>query len=221
MKLSIIIPCYNQADYLSEAIGSALDQTYKDIEIIVINDGSPDATKEVAEKYPVKVINQVNKGLASARNTGIMNATGDYILPLDSDDILLPNCIEKIVEKVQKTGVSIISPSFRAFGARQGDVILMDKPTLKDFTTGNRVGYCSAIKRDALLECGGYSPRMVEGYEDYHLWHDLLSRGKKIETIPEVLWLYRTKENSMYTQAVVHHDKLMDQIKKDFPEAYA
>ena len=81
---------------------------------------------------------------------------------------------------------------------------------------GNRIGYCSAIKKSALLEVGGYSPRMIWGYEDYHLWFDFLTRNKKIITIPEVLWLYRTKKESMIKMANEHQAELLAQINKDF-----
>jgi GT2 family glycosyltransferase len=94
----------------------------------------------------------------------------------------------------------------------------MPNPTLEDFKTGNRIGYCSAIKRSKLLEIGGYSPRMTTGYEDLHLGFNLLNRGAKIITIPEILWLYRTKEKSMIHDAIKHHAELMAQIHKDFPE---
>jgi glycosyltransferase involved in cell wall biosynthesis len=216
MKVSIIIPCYNQAEYLAEAIDSALTQTVKS-EVIVVNDGSTDDSLEIATHYPVKIVNQVNKGLASARNAGIMNATGDIILPLDADDILLENCVEKILQKFVLTNADIVAPSLKCFGTGQDEIILMPHPTIDDFRTANRIGYCSAIKKEALLEIGGYSPRMIHGYEDYHVWFNLLTRGKQIETIPEILWLYRTKEQSMWRESLKHHKELMDQIYKDFP----
>lgn len=214
--ISIIIPSYNQQDYLTDAIESALAQTIP-CEIIVIDDGSTDKSLEIARKYEpkIKVISQVNKGLASARNTGIMNAKGNYILPLDADDKLLPNCVEKILEYVDKA--DIISPSFKTFGTSNNTIILMENPILEDFKTGNRLGYCSAIKKERLLEIGGYSPKMVEGWEDYHLWFNLLMRGSTIKTIPEVLWLYRTKQVSMWIESQKHSEKLWSQIKKDFP----
>lgn len=217
MKISCIIPSYNQRDYLADAIESALNQTVPFHEIIVIDDGSTDGSLEIARKYPVKVVSQVNKGLPSARNTGIMNATGDYILPLDADDILLPECAKTLAEVIEQTGADIVSPSFKTFGVDNQRVILMPEPNLNDFKIGNRLGYCSAIRREALLEVGGYSPRMIHGYEDYHLWFVLLSLGKKVVTIPEVLWLYRTKEKSMIHEARKHHDELMAQIYKDVP----
>ena len=218
MRISIGIPCYNQAQYLEECIESVLNQTVKPHEIILVNDGSPDETRYVAHQYAqIKYIEQVNKGLASARNTIIMNMTGDYLYPLDSDDIMLPNCLEKITEVIESTSADIVAPSFQTFGKHTENVILMPDPKLEDFKIANRIGYFSAIKKAALLEAGGYSPRMIHGYEDYHMWINLLSLGKKIVTIPEVLVLYRTKENSMITDAQTHHSELMAQIYKDFP----
>lgn len=218
MKVTIAIPCYKQAQYLPDAITSALSQTYKDIEVIVVNDGSPDDTKEVAERFPVKVVNQVNKGLASARNAAIMNMRGQYFLPLDADDILMENCVEELVRVAKATQAEVIAPSFKTFGTSSETVILMASPELSDFRTANRIGYFSMIKRTALQEVGGYSPKMVEGYEDLHLWVNLLTRGKTIVTVPQPLVLYRTKKESMWTESLKHHKKLMDQIYKDFPE---
>lgn len=225
MKISIGIPAYKQDEYLPEAIESALAQTYQDIEIIVVNDGSPDTTQTVAESYlplssgKLKVVNQVNKGLASARNTAIMNMTGEYFLPLDSDDVLMENCVERIVEVIEKTGADIIAPSIRCFGLGHNDTILIPNPTFDDFKFGNRLAYCSAIKKEALLVCGGYSPRMdmLGGWEDLHLWYDLMNRGKKIATIQEPLVMYRTKEESMWTKTKGREQELWAQIVKDFP----
>ena len=218
IKFSIVIPCWNQAQYLSECIESVLTQSYKNFEIVCINDGSQDETRYVAMQYPeIRYIEQVNKGLASARNTGIMNMTGDYFMPLDADDIMLENCIERISQVIEETVADIIAPSFKCFGKNEETVQLMLNPTLKDFKIANRIGYFSAIKRDALLEIGGYSPRMTWGYEDYHLWVNLLSKNKKLITIPDILILYRTKEQSMIHDAQKHHSELMAQIIKDFP----
>lgn len=108
--ISIIIPNYNQGQYILEAIESALNQTYDNFEVIVVNDGSTDNSLEIARKYPVKIINQTNKGLASARNTGIMNSKGDYLLFLDADDILLENCLEVIARTIKETNSEVVAP---------------------------------------------------------------------------------------------------------------
>lgn len=219
-KVTIIIPSYNQEEYVEEAIISALEQSYK-CEIILVDDGSPDASLKIARKYAndIKIITQTNRGLASARNTGIMNATGTHILPLDADDILMRTCVEELVEVVTKTNADVVAPSFRVFGLADQDIILMQNPTLNDFKIGNRLGYFSLIKKAALLEVGGYSTKMVQGYEDLHLWINLLTRNKRIITAQKPLVLYRTKQNSMYTEAKEkHHPELMEQIYKDFPQ---
>lgn len=221
--ISIIIPSYNQQEYLSDAIESCLNQTVKNIvEIIVIDDGSTDNSLEIAKSYEgkgVKVISQVNKGLSSARNTGIMNAKADWVLPLDADDILLENAVSKLIDVIWDTDADIIAPSFKEFGISNSEVILMENPQLEDFKIGNRIPYFSAIRKSKLLEVGGYSPKMIWGYEDYHLWFNLLSRGAKIVTIKEPLVLYRTREKSMIHEANAHRDELMAQIYKDFPNA--
>ena len=220
MKLSIVIPSYNQQDFLPDCIESVLNQKVSADEIIVIDDGSTDHSLEIARKYPVKVISQVNKGLASARNTGIMNATGDYIFFLDSDDLLNEDCIEEVKKVISETNADVVSPSFKCFGNRQDEVILMPNPKIEDFKVGNRVGYCSAVKREVLLEVGGYNPKMIWGWEDYDLWFDLLERGKQIVTIPKILWLYRVKNVSMFTESKKHEGELWAQLKKNHPNIW-
>lgn len=226
-KISIIIPAYQQAEFLEDCIESCYNQTYPAHEIIVVNDGSTDNTREIAERYmfkefplldsPVKVIHQVNKGLASARNTGIMNATGDYILPLDADDMLMENAIEVITRKILETNCDVIAPSFVEFGKSNREVIIQPITDVKELLVGNRFGYFSAIRRSVLLEVGGYSPRMTWGWEDYALWFDIFTRGKSLAVIPDILVKYRVRENSMITTANQHAQELWAQIRKDFP----
>ena len=239
--ISICIASYNQSKWLPDAIESVLNQEFYtgDLELIIVDDGSTDNSLEIANQYwsewakeknkyfvegkeyskelkDFKVISQVNKGLASARNTGIMNANGEWFFPLDADDILMPLCMYKIREVIQVFNPpDIIAPSFHNFGVLNNDVIL-DNPTHQDFMTANRIGYFSAIRKSKLLEIGGYSPRMTWGYEDYHLWHNLLKRGATLHTLKEVLVLYRTKPNSMLSTAQQHHEELIAQINKDF-----
>src|ERR671914_179204 len=93
--VSVVIPCYNQAHFLGEAIESVLAQNYPHFEVVVIDDGSTDNTSEVASRYPgVRCIRQENQGLAGARNTGIRHSSGSYLVFLDSDDRLLPDALD-------------------------------------------------------------------------------------------------------------------------------
>lgn len=218
--ISIIVPSYQQAAFLSDCLESVINQTRQPLEIIVVDDGSTDGSLEIARKYPVKVVSQVNKGLASARNTGIMNAKGVFILPLDADDMLQPNAIEVLEQKIKEVEADIYAPSFKTFGVQNHEVTLGQGLTLRHFRDANYIGYFSAIRRSKLLEVGGYSPRMTWGYEDYHLTIDLLKRGAKLVVLNEILVLYRSKENSMITVAQAHHNELIAQIAKDHPQLY-
>lgn len=104
IKFSIIVPVYNVEKYLKKCINSILNQTYKNYEIIIINDGSTDKSKKILESYKnidnVKIINQTNKGLSVARNIGIKNATGDYLLFVDSDDYIDNDLLENLNKNI-------------------------------------------------------------------------------------------------------------------------
>lgn len=100
-KISIIIPAYNVEDYIEKCLLSVFNQNYKDYEVIVINDGSTDNTLNIIKKFKnIKLINQKNKGLSMARNTGVKNSLGEYIFFLDSDDYISPHFLEDISKKI-------------------------------------------------------------------------------------------------------------------------
>jgi glycosyltransferase involved in cell wall biosynthesis len=115
--VSIIIPTYNYEEFLCEAIESALSQTYKNIEVIVVDDGSTDNTQALLKRYPVKQVLQEHQGLAAARNNGIQNSKGDFLLCLDGDDKIFPTYIEKTLKKI------------------------VDKPKVGFVTTGSKIWY--------------------------------------------------------------------------------
>jgi glycosyltransferase involved in cell wall biosynthesis len=111
MKVSIIIPLYNQKQFVADAIESALAQTFNDIEIVVVNDGSTDSPDEVLDKYKdnIKLVYQENKGLAAARNRGLLESTGEYIQFLDADDIILNDKIERQITAINRNdGINVI-----------------------------------------------------------------------------------------------------------------
>ena len=114
MKYSIIVPVYNVEQFLETCIESILHQNFIDYEIIAVNDGSTDGSKEILEDYlkkteRLKVIHQRNKGLGGARNTGIQTATGDYLLLLDSDDYLEMNALETLATYLDKYNLDILA----------------------------------------------------------------------------------------------------------------
>jgi glycosyltransferase involved in cell wall biosynthesis len=100
--VSVVIPTYNYAHFIGEAIDSAFSQSYRDFEIVVVDDGSTDNTKEFVSRFPdVRYLYQTNKGIAAARNAGLLNSRGDYLVFLDADDRLLPNCLEAGVNSLE------------------------------------------------------------------------------------------------------------------------
>ena len=110
--ISIIVPVYNVEQYLNRAVKSILSQTYKDIEVILVDDGSTDRSGLICDKYAetdkrVKVIHKENSGASSARNVGFEKSTGDYILFLDSDDVVDPYMREKLLSKLFREGADL------------------------------------------------------------------------------------------------------------------
>ena len=106
-KISVIVPCYNVEKYLEECLDSIVNQTFTDIEIICINDGSTDSTNRILDIYSnndsrIKIITQTNKGLSASRNIGIENSNGEYILFIDSDDYLELTAFEEIYNIAKK-----------------------------------------------------------------------------------------------------------------------
>ena len=101
-KFSIIIPVYNVEDYIKECLDSVKKQSFKDYEVIVVNDGTKDKSMDIVKKYDVKVINQENQGLSAARNNGAKKAKGEYLLFLDSDDTIENNLLEVLNEAATK-----------------------------------------------------------------------------------------------------------------------
>jgi hypothetical protein len=208
-KVSIIIPCYNQAHWLCDAIESALNQTYKNIEIIVVNDGSPDNTSEVVRHYPIILIEKENGGLSSARNAGIKKAIGDYILPLDSDDKISPLYIEKTIGKG-----NIVSTWGLEFGNSSAELNPIDNPTFDDFKIINRINYCSLYKKEVWEKVGGYDEcdLMRHGCEDWDFWLRASKLGYNVFPVREVLFLYRKHGTSMINGAMSHYGEIKKYI---------
>jgi len=224
LKASIIIPVYNQAEYLGTAIESAVKQTHRDTEVIIVNDGSTDNALDVAKIWAigrsnVKIINKVNGGLPNARNSGALASTGDVLLPLDADDYIDPTFLEKTIP-LMRGNVAIVAAKLAYFGLR-GGTWDPPKPTLDRIIRENCIPVCSLIKRFAFIDCGGYPGRMVNGFEDWALWIDILSRGYEAEVIDEPLFHYRVKERSMFTDICANHAALVDQLKSLYHQAFA
>lgn len=193
--ISVIIPCYNQGKFVLEAINSVLEQTFTDFEIIVVNDGSTDEyTNELLHSYThekVQIIHTENRGLSGARNTGIAQATGTYILPLDADDKIANTYLAQAHQVfTSSVGVRIVYCKAAFFGAQSGDWKL-PAFSFPDILVRNCI-FCSAFfRREDWETVGGYNRNMKFGYEDWDFWIALLQLGGTVTQLDDVLFFYR------------------------------
>lgn len=175
--VSVVIPCYNSARYLAETIESVLAQTYARVEVIVIDDGSTDATHKIAQSYPVRYVYQTNRGISAARNTGVAHSRGEYIQFLDHDDRLLPNAIEvgvRFLEKQPECAMAV--GEHRYIQADGTEIGCSSKHTLgrdhyQELLKHNFIETpCSVLHRRSALELTGLFDEKVQGAEDYELY---------------------------------------------------
>lgn len=212
-KVSVIIPCYKQASFLSEALQSVVSQTYENWECFIVDDGSPDDTKEIAEKWcnkdsRIHYLNQQNGGLSSARNFGIQNAKSDFILTLDADDKYEKTFIEKalkIFDENSKIGV-VSSWVVRFKDDKEIAIIKPNGKTIEDFLFQNACNGTSLFRKKCWLEVGGYDEKMKKGYEDWDFYIRVCSIGWQVYVIPEPLFYYRQHTFSMRLDAYANHD---------------
>lgn len=207
MFLSIVIPCYNDVNYISDCLESANEQGIDGLEIIVVDDGSDDRTKnrlnELYTKYDV-LLTQENNGQSTARNKGIKAARGEYILVLDSDDFFEPSFSSKAIKILTKSeNTKIVTCHARRFidGTEENDIHMPHGGGLKDILFINgALGSVMFRKKDWEL-VSGYDENMKSGFEDWEFYIRLLINGGEIHVIPEVLFNYRIKKESTSTRA--------------------
>ncbi|WP_163407785.1 glycosyltransferase family 2 protein [Flavobacterium ajazii] len=215
LKVSIIVPCYNQAQYLDECLQSILEQTYINWECIIVNDGSSDNTEIVAQEWinkdaRFKYINKDNGGLSSARNTGLENVNGDYIQFLDSDDFIHKEKFESAFSIIQKDTECIVISNFTKF---QGSI---DKtiPTFWELKLES-ISYHNILfnwdNSFAIpIHCGLFPalcfenfrfPTVLNAKEDWIMWISIFKNNPKCYFINEKLAFYRVQPVSMTSDA--------------------
>lgn len=212
--VSIIIPVYNVADYLKECLDSVLNQTYKNFEIIIVNDGSTDNSKEIILKYKknhpnISVIDQENQGLSEARNAGLRIAKGKYIYFLDSDDKIHDSLLEKCITIFKKYNVDLINFGYESFIGKQvikqnkilGDSIILSgydffKKSAEESLGHNFNVWSYMYKKDFLIK---NKLKFVKGliYEDSELFVRILMKNPKIYILNDHLYSYRLREDSI------------------------
>jgi len=179
--VSVIIPCFNYGKYLSDALASVLSQTYKHLEIAIVDDGSTDPESlEVLDGIRhdcVRIIRQSNQGLAQSRNNGAAATRGDYLLYLDADDRLESNAVAILLYALLHNSYAAYAyPDQRFFGDQE----LVWTPqafNVYDLLWSNHPSVCSLIRRSAFNDVGGYRRELLYGREDWEFWIRLSSKG--------------------------------------------
>jgi len=229
MKISIVIPIFNAENFLSDCIDSALNQTYKDIEIIAVNDGSTDSSISILENYKnkIKIYDKQNGGTSSALNFGIKNMTGDWFKWLSADDVLKNDAIEKLVSEIKKLGEDAKNCIFYS----HFDIINESGEILETFTEPNNNSLdifqrnvilldhfygngTTSIMHKSIFEKCGFFDESLKFKDDYEFWlRCCLLFNFKLHLIPENLAQYRIHSNQLtkirYNDAI----EKIDQIK--------
>ena len=198
-QVSIIVPCYNLAQYLDEALQSICNQTYMDWECTIVDDGSSDNTKEVAQKWEAKdprfiYLHKENGGVSNARNLGIEKSNSEFILTLDADDKYEASFLEKAMKVLLANDeIGIVSSWGQYFVEDQLNQVFNSKAkSVSEFLFYNGVNMGSSLFRKKCWEqVGGYDENPKNGYEDWEFYLRICALGWKVHVIPEVLFFYR------------------------------
>lgn len=225
--ISVIMPCFNAEPFVEQAIESVFGQSHPSVELIVIDDGSTDASfqklEEACKRFPgLKVIRQNNQGPYPARNLGIASAQGDFVAFLDADDYWSPDCLEKLynamtssdadisycgwqnISEVDQNGPPYIPPAYE-----DEDIIL------SLLTNGPWPIHAALVRRPLIDRVNGFSTRYFSSM-DYDFWLRLSAVSKKIIRVPEVLAFYRWHQYGQISS--IKWKQVIDawKVKKDF-----
>lgn len=225
-EVAIVIPCYRYAELLPDAVASAVAQTWGNLRIVIVDDGSPDDTAAVANeliaRYPdrrIDLLRQTNQGLAAARNAGVRATTSPFVLPLDADDKLEPGTVAALLQALLDTGADVATPNGRTFGDE--DKPLRTLPvTRRRLVANNCLVYSSMYRRRLFDRIGGYGP-IKPGYEDWDYWLSALELGATFTHVDEELFCYRKHGTTMLSVADRHAMRLFATIAANHPSLFA
>lgn len=213
-RVSVIIPAYNVAQYITEALDSVLAQTFADYEIIVINDGSPDTTdlEKALDTYRDRIIyvKQENRGVSGARNTGLRIARADFVAQLDPDDIWMANYLEVQMEIMRSDPtIDVLYPNAVVFGNTldDGKELMSLSPSNGEVTFERLVSLecnvitCVTARRESFMRAGLYD-ESLRSSEDFDMWLRILKQGGRIAYHRQVLARYRRRRGSLSSDPI-------------------
>jgi glycosyltransferase involved in cell wall biosynthesis len=222
-RVSVVIPFFNAQATLAETLRSLDMQGFRDFETILVDDGStaPEA-RALVDALPasIRVLRQQNRGLPAARNAGIAAARGEFVLPLDSDDLLEPEAIARMVAALDADPQADLAFSWtRRFGDEDGISPMAFNPFEQLIV--NEAPYCMLMRRDLVARAGGYDETMREGYEDWEFNIRLVGLGARAAVLPEPLFCYRIRAGSMLRATTMRrHVEIWRAIRRRHPALY-
>jgi glycosyltransferase involved in cell wall biosynthesis len=223
--VTVVVPCYNDGEFLLENLDSLQEQTYRNFEVVVVNDGSTDPkTLEVLDNLEQKfhsldlrVYSQTNQGLPGARNRGVREARGQWVMMLDADDKLAAAHLEKAVTLALKNNLDFVTTDIQNFGEQ--NFISRVKINFYDELFANRLLGCSFFKKEVLV-AEPYDPEFRSGFEDWELWIRILNKGYQGEVIHEPLYFYRRRSGSMLADTHFQRPELIKKIRDKHTDLY-
>ncbi len=220
VKVSVIIPCYNDGEYLAQAVASVNLEKNADTEIVIVDDGSEDAiTKSIVQSMAgerIRVIFTEHSGPSNARNVGIRQARGCYILPLDADDKIEPAYIgaaAKILD--ERPGVGIVYCHADQFGEENGPWLL-PKFSIERMLLDNVIFVTAMFRREDWERCGGFCTDMAHGMEDYDFFLSILEMGRQVVQLPDVFFHYYNRKKSRTRQFEIG----LETVKMTYQQIY-
>lgn len=219
-KVSIVIPCYNAGADLADAVNAARAQVGPFVDVLVVDDGSTHpGTRTVLAgcvANAVRVFHRPNLGPAAARNLGIREATGDYILPLDADDLIEPTYAAKAAAVLDaRPEVGIVYCRATKFGAEQGPWDL--KPySPAEMALGNVIFATAMFRKADWAVVGGYDESLRDGMEDYDFWIRLIELGRGVVQLDEPLFHYRVSPSSRTARFEADRERVVATYAKIF-----
>lgn len=224
--VSVIIPNYNHGRYLRAAVLSALRQSTRAVEVIVVDDGSTDDSRAVLERLRRRhhprlrvILHESNKGLSAARNTGILAARAGLIVPLDADNLLDPDMIRACLAEFRRIGHEFVYTDLYRFGKRMVRVEVPEY-SFEQLTQRNYIDNCAMFRKAYWEDLGGYNPEMP-GYEDWEFWLNLGKHGIRGSRVPRPLFYYRVGERSMLSDTIAHHAEHARRLRRIHAEVYS
>ena len=227
--ISIIIPVFNAELFLEETLDSALKQTYRYLEIICVDDCSTDKSAKIINEYVKRYPQFVRYEKTSEnthspiepRNIGLNIASGEYILFLDSDDIIHEKYCEKVIKIFNENpDMSVVYSKVKKFGLSD-KLLRYTQYNKNSILFKNMVVVSAVFKKKDGIKYNGFNHNMKNGYEDWDFWLNFVGDNKKFFRINEVLFFYRIRTQSRNVFAKKNKCKLLKQLKNNHPELYS